>query len=83
MLRPFHFIKGMKVKMEGPCMISTLISKHLGINCSVLMGANIANEKCSEAMVGYRDKREIVEQWVWLFSTPYFLVTPVSTINVP
>ena len=37
-------IKGMEVKMEGPCMISTLISEKLGINCCVLMGANIANE---------------------------------------
>ena len=37
-------IKGMEVKMEGPCMISNLISEQLGINCSVLMGANIANE---------------------------------------
>ncbi|ONI19764.1 hypothetical protein PRUPE_3G296200 [Prunus persica] len=37
-------IKGMEVKMEGPCMISTLISEQLGINCCVLMGANIANE---------------------------------------
>ncbi|CAL0323250.1 unnamed protein product [Lupinus luteus] len=37
-------IKGMEVKKEGPCMISTLISNRLGINCSVLMGANIANE---------------------------------------
>jgi glycerol-3-phosphate dehydrogenase (NAD+) len=37
-------IKGMEVKMEGPCMISTLISQQLGINCCVLMGANIANE---------------------------------------
>lgn len=37
-------VKGMEVKMEGPCMISTLISQQLGINCSVLMGANIANE---------------------------------------
>lgn len=37
-------IKGMEVKMEGPCMISTLISQELGINCCVLMGANIANE---------------------------------------
>lgn len=37
-------VKGMEVKMEGPCMISTLISEELGINCSVLMGANIANE---------------------------------------
>jgi glycerol-3-phosphate dehydrogenase (NAD+) len=37
-------VKGMEVKTEGPCMISALISNQLGINCSVLMGANIANE---------------------------------------
>ena len=37
-------IKGMEVKMEGPCMISSLITQQLGINCCVLMGANIANE---------------------------------------
>lgn len=37
-------VKGMEVKKEGPCMISSLISKQLGINCCVLMGANIANE---------------------------------------
>ena len=37
-------IKGMEVKKEGPCMISTLISQQLGVNCCVLMGANIANE---------------------------------------
>ncbi|KAE8691616.1 Glycerol-3-phosphate dehydrogenase 1-like protein [Hibiscus syriacus] len=78
-------IKGMEVKMEGPCMISTLISEQLGINCSVLMGANIANEiaveKFSEATVGYRDKREIAEQWVRLFSTPYFIVTPVQDVE--
>ncbi|KAL0395734.1 UNVERIFIED_CONTAM: Glycerol-3-phosphate dehydrogenase [NAD(+)] [Sesamum calycinum] len=37
-------IKGMEVKREGPCMISSLISEQLGINCCVLMGANIANE---------------------------------------
>lgn len=37
-------IKGMEVKMEGPCMISTLITEQLGISCCVLMGANIANE---------------------------------------
>ncbi|XP_022774326.1 glycerol-3-phosphate dehydrogenase [NAD(+)] 1, chloroplastic-like isoform X2 [Durio zibethinus] len=78
-------IKGMEVKMEGPCMISTLISEQLGINCSVLMGANIANEiaveKFSEATVGYRDNREIAEQWVQLFSTPYFMVTPVQDVE--
>lgn len=37
-------IKGMEVKKDGPCMISNLISEMLGINCCVLMGANIANE---------------------------------------
>ncbi|XWS30433.1 hypothetical protein CRYUN_Cryun24cG0117200 [Craigia yunnanensis] len=78
-------IKGMEVKMEGPCMISNLISEQLGINCSVLMGANIANEisveKFSEATVGYKDNREIAEQWVQLFSTPYFMVTPVQDVE--
>ncbi|KAG5060061.1 hypothetical protein JHK87_001090 [Glycine soja] len=34
----------MEVKKEGPTKISTLITKQLGINCSILMGANIANE---------------------------------------
>ncbi|XP_044359853.1 glycerol-3-phosphate dehydrogenase [NAD(+)] isoform X1 [Triticum aestivum] len=47
-LRPgveaISLIKGMEVKMEGPCMISKLITNTLGINCCVLMGANIANE---------------------------------------
>lgn len=37
-------IKGMEVTKEGPRMISSLISELLGINCCVLMGANIANE---------------------------------------
>ncbi|KAE9444965.1 hypothetical protein C3L33_23137, partial [Rhododendron williamsianum] len=55
----------------------------LGINCCVLMRANIANEilqmhieveKFSEATVGYRENKEIAEKWVRLFSTPYFMV---------
>ncbi|KAJ0255147.1 Glycerol-3-phosphate dehydrogenase [Hirschfeldia incana] len=78
-------VKGMEVKKEGPCMISTLISKELGINCCVLMGANIANEiaveKFSEATVGYRESREIAETWVQLFNTPYFMVTPVHDVE--
>ncbi|KAJ0051628.1 hypothetical protein Pint_02864 [Pistacia integerrima] len=87
-------IKGMEVKREGPCMISTLISEQLGVNCCVLMGANIANEwlkwrllvqiaveKFSEATVGYRENIEIAEQWVKLFSTPYFIVTAVQDVE--
>lgn len=41
----------------------------------------IAVEKFSEATVGYRGNREIAEKWVQLFSTPYFMVTPVSTCS--
>ncbi|KAL4193545.1 hypothetical protein AMTRI_Chr06g200070 [Amborella trichopoda] len=78
-------IKGMEVKKEGPCMISTLITQLLHINCSVLMGANIANEiaqeKFSEATVGYREDEETALKWVLLFSTPYFLVTPVQDVE--
>ncbi|PON64365.1 Glycerol-3-phosphate dehydrogenase, NAD-dependent [Parasponia andersonii] len=78
-------IKGMEVKMEGPCMISTLISQQLGLNCCVLMGANIANEiaveKFSEATVGYRVDRDIAEKWVQLFSTPFFIVTAVQDVE--
>ncbi|KAM2858397.1 hypothetical protein COP2_023941 [Malus domestica] len=78
-------IKEMEVKIEGPCMISTLISQQLGINCCVLMGANIANEiaveKFSEATVGYRENKEIAQKWVQLFSTSYFMVTPIQDVE--
>ncbi|KAL5707316.1 glycerol-3-phosphate dehydrogenase (NAD(+)) [Ranunculus cassubicifolius] len=78
-------IKGMEVKMEGPCMISTLISEQLGINCCVLMGANIANEialgQFSEATVGYREDKEVALRWVRLFSTPYFQVSAVQDVE--
>jgi len=37
-------VKGMEVRVEGPRMISSVISEHLGVNCCVLMGANIAHE---------------------------------------
>ncbi|KAL3567830.1 hypothetical protein D5086_030481 [Populus alba] len=78
-------IKGMEVKMDGPHMISTLISEQLRVNCCVLMGANIANEiaveKFSEATVGYRENREVAKKWVRLFSTLYFVVTPVQDVE--
>lgn len=42
----------------------------------------IAVEKFSEATVGYRENmREIAEKWVQLFTTPYFVVTPVRTVS--
>ncbi|KAI9072500.1 hypothetical protein K1719_045509 [Acacia pycnantha] len=78
-------VKGMEVKVDGPRMMSTLISQQLGINCSVLMGANIANEigqeKFSEATVGYRQNKGAAESWVQLFNTPYFNVTSVQDVE--
>ncbi|ONK58178.1 uncharacterized protein A4U43_C09F9140 [Asparagus officinalis] len=78
-------IKGMEVKKEGPCLISKLITDMLGINCCVLMGANIANEialeKFSEATVGYRHSKEVAQRWARLVSTSYFLVSPVQDVE--
>ncbi|CAO2833095.1 unnamed protein product [Amaranthus hypochondriacus] len=78
-------IKGMEVKVEGPLMISSVISKQLKVDCCVLMGANIADEiadeKFSEATVGYRQNREVAERWVQLFATPYFAVTAVNDVE--
>ncbi|KAK6128298.1 hypothetical protein DH2020_037953 [Rehmannia glutinosa] len=78
-------IKGMEVKREGPCMISSLISEKLGVDCCVLMGANIANEialeKFSEATVGYRKNKEIAEKWVQLFNTSYFMVSAIQDVE--
>jgi hypothetical protein len=33
--------QGMRVRRDGPQLISTMISKTLGVDCSVLMGANV------------------------------------------
>ncbi|GLJ37057.1 hypothetical protein SUGI_0750830 [Cryptomeria japonica] len=83
--KAISLIKGMEVKMEGPCMISNLITEQLGIDCSVLMGANIANEvaveKFSEATVGYREDKRIADKWVQIFTTPYFLVSSVRDVE--
>lgn len=49
-------IKGMRVRSDGPQLISQMINRSLGIDCCVLMGANladgIAREELSEAVIG-------------------------------
>lgn len=83
--RAISLIKGMEVKTEGPSMVSAKITEQLGIECSVLMGANIANEIAvelfSEATVGYRGDKKAAEVWVQAFGTPYFKVTPVEDVE--
>jgi len=70
-------IKGMRVRSDGPQLISQMVSKYLNIDCSVLMGANIAmdigKEQLSEAVIGYSnyDHAKILKK---LFETPYFYV---------
>jgi hypothetical protein len=38
----------------------------------------IAEEKLSEATIGYREDKEVANRWARLFATPYFLVSIVS-----
>ncbi|GAB2229685.1 hypothetical protein Droror1_Dr00013936 [Drosera rotundifolia] len=78
-------IKGMEVKVDGPCLISNLISQLLGLNCCVLMGANIADEiameQFSEATIGFKESEDVVDRWAGLFSTPYFSVSCVEDVE--
>ena len=73
--------KGMRVNRRGPQLVSNVIHNKLNIDCSVLMGANIAlevgEERLSEAVIGY-STRQNAEIFVELFHTPYFNVTPVN-----
>eukprot|EP00798_Chlamydomonas_sp_ICE-L_P013167 gene13167-30652_t len=70
--------KGMRVREDGPQLVSQMIRKMLGIDCSVLMGANIASEigqeQLTEAVIGYynRDNAKIFQK---LFERDYFQVT--------
>ncbi|GLC44857.1 hypothetical protein PLESTM_001654900, partial [Pleodorina starrii] len=69
--------KGMRVRPEGPQLISQMVRRYLGIDCSVLMGANIATdigrEQMSEAVIGY-DDLDAAKKFRKLFERPYFRV---------
>ncbi|KAF6001021.1 glycerol-3-phosphate dehydrogenase [Cyanidiococcus yangmingshanensis] len=70
-------IKGVDFDEKGVILISDVISRELGVECSVLMGANIANEiadeQFSEATIGYRN-REHARLLKHIFQTPYFRI---------
>jgi glycerol-3-phosphate dehydrogenase (NAD+) len=77
-------IKGMTITPEGPKLPSALIQKLVGIDCSVLMGANIAadiaKEEFSEATIGCRCAAN-GELFVKLFDTDYFHCTAVEDVE--
>jgi glycerol-3-phosphate dehydrogenase (NAD+) len=72
--------KGMRVRPEGPQLISELVRKELNIDCSVLMGANIASEiaagELSECTIGY-NVFDHGHQLQLLFETENFIVSVV------
>ncbi|KAG2446311.1 hypothetical protein HXX76_000899 [Chlamydomonas incerta] len=70
--------KGMRVRPEGPQLISQMVRRLLGIDCCVLMGANIATdigrEQLSEAVIGY-DNLDAAVLFQKIFQRPYFRVS--------
>jgi glycerol-3-phosphate dehydrogenase len=59
--------KGMRVRPDGPQLISQMVSSYLNVDCSVLMGANIAadigQEQLSEAVIGYTNVNNAQVGW--------------------
>jgi glycerol-3-phosphate dehydrogenase (NAD+) len=76
--------KGMRVRPEGPQLISELVRKELNIDCSVLMGANIASEiaagELSECTIGY-NVYDHGHQLQLLFETENFYVSLVPDVT--
>eukprot|EP00798_Chlamydomonas_sp_ICE-L_P002757 gene2757-12628_t len=70
--------KGMRVRADGPQLISGMINKYLGIDCSVLMGANFASDigggAMSEAVIGYYN-RDNAKLLVKLLERDHFHLT--------
>jgi len=76
--------KGMRIRPEGPQLISELVRRKLGVDCSVLMGANIASEigagQLSEGTIGYKvlSNALVFKQ---LFQTDAFNITMVPDVE--
>lgn len=84
--RAISLIKGIDFDDSGLVLISDVIRRGLGIDVSVLMGANVAKEvakdEFSEATVGGRVKAN-TEVWKELFNTDYFHIeTTTDTAGV-
>lgn len=75
--------KGMRVRADGPQLISEMVRKSLGCDCSVLMGANIAKDigsrQLSEATIGYSVLQN-GETFKRMFQTDYFYVDLVPDV---
>lgn len=78
-------IKGVEVEGTNISIYADVIEQSLGIPCSALSGANIANEVAqglfSETTVGYRPShRELAKYYYKLFDTPKFRVGVIEDV---
>ena len=77
-------IKGMEVKQAKPVLMSQFIQESLGINVSVLMGANIATEVAQqqfcESTLGCANDQDAA-LFIPLFNSHYFRVNCVKDVH--
>ncbi|KAL7748502.1 autophagy protein atg9 [Sorochytrium milnesiophthora] len=81
--KAISLIKGVDASQAGLTLISDLIKQNLGVDVSVLMGANIANEVAEEnfceTTIGYSNKTN-ADLMFKVFHTPYFRVNTVEDV---
>lgn len=79
-------IKGIDFDAQGVVLMTDIIEKHLGVDCSVLSGANIANEiadgKFCESTVGYSVPENGLVFYK-LFNEPHFRISLVRDVAGP
>ncbi|KAN0061960.1 glycerol-3-phosphate dehydrogenase [Thecaphora frezii] len=85
--RAISMIKGVDVRDGDIRIFADVIEATLGVDCSALSGANIANEvaqdKFSETTIGHREGtrgRESAELFFHLFDTPTFKVGMIEDV---
>lgn len=75
-------VKGMRVRPDGPQLISELLERQLNVGCSVLSGPNVAAEVAAgqptEASLGFAGDARTAAIWVRLFGSPSFDVHLVA-----
>lgn len=81
--RAISLIKGLDCSRAGLQRVSALIQERLGLDVSVLMGANVASdiarERFSESTIGYRDSPNATV-WRHLFESPYFRISLMDDV---
>merc|ERR1719231_391879 len=80
--RAISLIKGIEFNEQGPILISNMIKDAInGMDVSVLMGANVANEVARddfcESTVGYKNKAN-GEVWQYMLDCPTFRVGKID-----